>query len=214
VSRLIDVSVPIAADLPTWPGDPPIRIEPAKRIAAGDAANVSLLSLGNHTGTHVDPPSHFIEGGKTVDELDPNVFVGAAWVAHLPGARGEIESRDLERAGIPEGVERLLVKTPNSGRLRRGVPPLSSFVSLAPDAARWVVERGIRLVGVDYLSVERADAPKEHPVHRTLLSGGVVIVEGLDLSEALPGPCELMCLPLLVAGGDGAPARVFIRVSS
>jgi len=212
VSRLIDISVPVAADLPTWPGDPAIRIEPAKRIAAGDAANVSLLSLGNHTGTHMDPPSHFIEGGKAIDELDPQVFIGGAWIVHLPDARGEIGAADLERALIPDRTERLLIKTPNSGTLRPGRRFASGFASLGVDAARWVVERGVRLVGVDYLSVERADAPKEHPVHRTLLAAGVVIVEGLDLSSAPPGPCELLCLPLLVAAGDGAPARAFIRV--
>jgi arylformamidase len=212
VGRLIDISVPVAPDLPTWPGDPVIRIEPAKRIAKGDAANVSLLSIGNHTGTHVDPPSHFIEGGRSIDELDGGILIGSAWVTELPHARGEIHSAELERAEIPERTERLLLKTPNSGSLRRGAALVPDFACLAVDAARWVVDRGIRLVGVDYLSVERADAPKEHPVHRTLLSAGVIVVEGLDLSSAPPGLCELLCLPLLIAGGDGAPARAFIRL--
>lgn len=212
MGRLVDVSVPIAADLPTWPGDPVTTVEPAKRIAWGDASNVSLLSFGNHTGTHVDPPSHFLDGAASIDRLEPDLFVGPAWVVHLPDVRGEISSNELERAEVPEGTERLLVKTANSGTLRRGARVLSEFACLGLDAARWVVGRGIRLVGVDYLSVERADAPKEHPVHRTLLSAGVVIVEGLDLSAAPPGPCELLCLPLLIADGDGAPARVFIRL--
>lgn len=188
-------------------------MEPAKRIASGDASNVSLLCMGNHTGTHVDPPSHFIAGGRAIDELDPDLFLGPAWVAYLPDARGEIGATELERTGVPQGTERLLVKTPNSGALRRRAELLSEFACLSVDAARWIVERGISLVGVDYLSVERADAPKEHPVHRTLLSAGVVIVEGLDLSAAPPGPCELLCLPLLIAGGDGAPARALIRLS-
>ena len=212
MGRLIDISVPVAPDLPTWPGDPAIRIEPAKRIAGGDAANVSLLSVGNHTGTHVDPPSHFIEGGRSIDELDADILIGPAWVAELPEVRGEIHSAQLDEAGIPQGTERLLLKTANSGLLRRGAAFEPNFACLAEDAARWVLDRGSRLVGVDYLSVERADAPKEHPVHRTLLSAGVVIVEGLDLSFAPQGACELLCLPLLIAGGDGAPARAFIRL--
>ena len=212
LGRVIDVSVPIAPDLPTWPGDPAIRVEPAKRISAGDAANVSLLSLGNHSGTHVDPPSHFIEGGGTIDQIAPEVLVGPAWVVDLPDARGEIGPEELARQDIPTTAERLLLRTPNSGRLRRGAAFDASFACLGVEAARWLVERRVRLVGVDYLSVERADAPKEHPVHRTLLSAGVVVVEGLNLSAAPPGACELFCLPLLIAGGDGAPARVVIRL--
>lgn len=209
--RLIDVSVPVSPDLPTWPGDPAVEVRPAKRIARGDASNVSVLSLGNHTGTHVDPPSHFLEGARSADELDPEALVGPGWVADLPGATGEIGPAELEGAGVPPGIERLLLRTPNSGTLRPGAPVLASFACLSLGAARWVVDRGIRLIGVDYLSVERADAPKEHPVHRTLLAAGVVIVEGLDLSHAPAGPCEVLCLPLLLAGGDGAPARVFLR---
>jgi arylformamidase len=212
VARLVDVSVSISPDLPTWPGDPPVVVEPAKRIAAGDAANVSLLSMGSHTGTHVDPPSHFLEGGGTVEELEPDVLMGPAWVADLPGRTGEIGATELEAAGVPAGTERLLMKTSNSGSLVAGATVRDEFACLSAEAARWVVERGFRLVGVDYLSVERADAPKEHPVHRILLEAGVVIVEGLDLSEAPPGPCELLCLPLRLAGGDGAPARVFLRI--
>jgi arylformamidase len=107
----------------------------------------------------------------------------------------------------------VLLKTPNSGLLRPGAAFEPNFACLGVDAARWIVDRGLRLIGVDYLSVERMDAPEEHPVHRTLLSAGVVILEGLDLSAAPPGRCELLCLPLLIAGGDGAPARAFIRVS-
>jgi arylformamidase len=209
--RLIDVSLPISPGLPVWPGDPPISIEPAKRIARGDAANVSTLSLGNHTGTHVDPPSHFIEGGKSIDQIDPLALVGPAWVVEIPNATGEIGAEQLEASEIPLEAERLLVKTANSGTLRPGTAFRDDFACLSVEAARWCVERGLRLVGVDYLSVERLDAPKEHPVHRTLLTADVVVVEGLDLSRVPAGPCELMCLPLLVADGDGAPARAFVK---
>lgn len=212
MSKLIDVSVPIAEDLPTWPGDPTVRVEPAKRISRGDAANVSLISLGNHTGTHVDPPSHFVEGGASIDELSPDIFVGPAWVAHLPDVEGEISLAYLDAAGIPSDVERLLLRTSNSGKLRRGQPVLERFVTLSVEGARWAVQRGLKLVGIDYLSIERPDAPKEHPVHRTLLENGVIIVEGLDLSNVPEGEWELLCLPILLAGGDGAPARAFVRL--
>lgn len=212
MARLIDVSLPVSADLPVWPGDPAISVEPAKRIARGDAANVSLLSLGNHTGTHVDPPSHFIEGGRSIDQLDPLALLGPAWVIELADARGEVSAADLESAGIPRGAERLLIKTPNSGTLGPGKSFRENFACLSVGAAGWCVDRGLLLVGVDYLSIERRDAPKEHPVHRALLAAGVVIVEGLDLSQVPAGAGELMCLPLLVAGGDGAPARAFVKL--
>lgn len=212
MARLVDISLPISAELPVWPGDPAISIEPAKRIARGDAANVSLLALGNHTGTHVDPPSHFIEGGKSIDELDPVALVGPAWVVELPDAGGEIGAAELDSAGIPSEADRLLVKTPNSGTLGPGKRFREDFACLSVEAAGWCVGRRLWLVGIDYLSIERPDAPKEHPVHRTLLSAGVVIVEGLDLSRVPAGACELMCLPLLVAGGDGAPARAFVKL--
>lgn len=211
VVSLLDVSVPIAPDLPVWPSDPGIRVEPAKRISRGDGANVSLLTLGNHSGTHVDPPLHFIEGAAGVDELDLDALVGPAFVAHLPEARGELSAADLD-AVVPPDVERLLLRTRNSGTLAPGRPFGRDFVSLSAEAAGWAVGRRLRLVGIDYLSIERADPPRHHPVHTSLLREGIVIVEGLDLSEAPPGPCEVMCLPLRIRGADGAPARVLLRV--
>ena len=212
MAKLVDISLPLSAELPTWPGDPPIAVRPAKRRSRGDAANVSQLDFGNHSGTHVDPPNHFIDGGKAIDDLDPSIFVGPAWVADLPDARGEVSPSELEEAEIPAGVERLLIKTSNSGTLGPGASFRRDFVALSVEAARWAVERGLRLVGVDYLSVERFDAPLEHPVHRTLLAAGVIIVEGLDLTHVPAGWCELLCLPLLIAGGDGAPARAMVRL--
>lgn len=195
-----------------WPGDPGVSVEPAKRIARGDSSNVSLVSFGNHTGTHVDPPSHFIEGGRSIDQLEPEAFVGPAWVVDLPGAQGEIGRDELEAVNVPPATERLLIRTPNSGTLGPDMAFREDFACLSVGAAEWCVEQQLRLVGVDYLSVERAHAPREHPVHRTLLAAGVVIVEGLDLSQVPGGPCGLLCLPLLVSGGDGAPARAFVQL--
>lgn len=135
VARLIGVSLPISPDLTVWPGDPAIDIEPAKRIARGDAANVSLLAFGNHTGTHVDPPSHFIDGGKSIDQLDPHALMGPAWVVELAGARGEIGDGELESAKVPVDAERLLIKTANSGTLGPGKAFREDFACLSVTAA-------------------------------------------------------------------------------
>ncbi|MDP9343249.1 MAG: cyclase family protein [Actinomycetota bacterium] len=211
MTELIDVSLPIGPDLLTWPGDPGIEILPASRIADGDPANVSQLRLGSHTGTHVDPPVHFVEGGATADQLSLDVLVGDALVVELPEADGPIPRRDLEALAIPDGAARLLIKTPNS-RLwsRRPVEFPEHFGCLSADAARWVVERGIRLVGIDFLSIE-SSPEGTYPVHHTLLEAGVIILEGLDLAAVDPGEYRLTCLPLLIAGGDGAPARAVLR---
>src|SRR5437870_51535 len=164
MSRLVDISVPIAPDLPTWPGDPTIRIDPAKRIARGDAANVSQLSLGSHTGTHVDPPSHFLEGGPTIEQLDPAVLVGSARVADLRGAGTEIRPEELVSAAIPDGMERLLIKTSNSGRLRRGMTFDPTLRYLGVDVAQLLLAGGVRLVVADHLAEDRAEGPRAHPV--------------------------------------------------
>ncbi len=206
MGRIIDVSLGIGPDLLTWPGDPGVSVEPAARLERGDPANVSELRLGSHTGTHVDPPYHFIEGQPTVDGLPLATFFGRAIVADLTGAEA-IGAAELDALDLADGTERLLCKTRNSelwSRLPVAFP--DDYVAVSPDGARWLVDRGVRLVGVDFLSVER-DGPPDFPVHRTLLGAGAVIVEGLDLSAVRPGPYTLVCLPLKVVGGDGAPAR-------
>ncbi|MGH2674275.1 MAG: cyclase family protein [Actinomycetota bacterium] len=209
MKRIIDVSLPIGPDLLTWPGDPGIRIEAAKRIDRGDAANVSEFHLGSHTGTHIDPPVHFLPGHRSIEELDLAVFFGPAVVADLRGA-GEVGPAELYELDVPEGTERLLCRTRNSElwtRLPVRFP--EDYVAVTPDGARWVVDRGIRLLGVDFLSVEKLGTP-DHPVHRTLLGGGTVIVEGLDLSHVQPGGYTLACFPLRIKGGDGSPARAVL----
>jgi arylformamidase len=193
---IIDISRPIGPDTPVWPGDPPVLVEPVARIEAGDPAAVSRLELGTHTGTHVDPPAHFLPGGVTVDALPLDVLVGPAIVADLTAAPGPVDAGRLESQHLPEGTTRLLLKTG------------AADGAVTADGARWLVERGVRLVGADTLSIEPAIG--DYPVHRTLLGAGVVIVEGLDLSAVAAGPYQLVCLPLRITGGDGAPARAVL----
>lgn len=207
-----DVSLPLGPRLTIWPGDPPVLVEPWLATTTGAAANVSRLELGSHSGTHVDAPSHLFAAAASVDQLSLDALIGPAWLADLSQVARTITAADLDAAAIPTACHRLLLRMRNSAMWSdAGHAFRSDFVALHPSAAAWLVERGVRLVGVDYLSVEGYDAPAELPVHRTLLRSGVVIVEGLVLSEPPPGWYELICLPLRVAGCDAAPARVVLR---
>jgi arylformamidase len=208
---MVDITLPIGPDMLVWPGDPPVVVEAVSRIEDGDQANVSELRLGSHTGTHVDPPAHFLPDGATVDRLPLDALVGEAVVADLTGAAGPIGPAELDRLWLPATTTRLLLKTANSA-LWHGSGPIAfpdHYVALSPEGAAWLVERGVRLVGTDFLSIEERDAPG-HPTHHTLLRAGVVILEGLDLFAVEPGSYTLVCLPLKVAGGDGAPARAVL----
>jgi arylformamidase len=213
VDRIIDVSLPIAPDLLTWPGDPGIRIDPAKRLDRGDSSNVSELHLGSHTGTHIDPPIHFLAGERSIDRVGLEVFFGPAVVADLRES-DRIGPDELDGVNLPDRTERLLCRTRNSDLWAR-LPDLDfpqDYVAVTPEGARWIVDRGIRLVGVDFLSVEKSGTPG-HPVHTTLLGGGTIIVEGLNLSEVEAGPYTLACFPLRIVGGDGSPARAVLIAS-
>ena len=210
--RIIDVSVPVSQSTPTYPGDPHVEIEQWAALERGDAANVSMLHFGAHTGTHVDAPAHFIEGASRVESLPLDILVGEARVVEISDDVRAIEARHIMSESLG-GATRVLFKTRNSafwantsGGFR------TDFTYIAPDAARALVEFGVRLVGVDYLSVERF-RPERFDTHTTLLSSGVVIVEGLDLREVRAGTYELICLPLRITGGsgDGAPARAVLR---
>ncbi|MGH8991380.1 MAG: cyclase family protein [Acidimicrobiia bacterium] len=210
MGAVIDITLPIRTGQLSWPGDPPVCVNPWFRLADGDPADVSEVRLGSHTGTHVDPPSHFLAGGATVDELPLDALVGPARVVDLTGRPGPVGSADLEALDLPAGTDRLLMKTDNSRRWPERLDTFpDDYVALSPAGAAWMVERGVRLVGADFLSVEVPDAPG-HPTHVTLLSAGVIILEGLDLSAVAPGPYQLVCLPLLLAGCDGAPARAIL----
>jgi arylformamidase len=202
---LIDVTLPISDKLPVWPGDPPVHIT---RVT-DDLSMLSGLSMSCHAGTHVDAPAHFLRGGVGVDALPLDVLIGPAWVVRFAG-RCPIMASMLAEAAIPTGTVRLLISTANSDRVSEAFDPDS--VALAPDAAAWLLDHGIRLVGIDGPSIEAYDAPGD-PVHRKLLAAGVIIVENLALAGVAPGAHELTCLPLRIAGCDGAPARVVLATS-
>jgi arylformamidase len=209
--RIYDVTVPISELMPVWPGDPPVKIERVSELAGGAPFNVSRLHLGSHTGTHVDAPFHFVQRGLTVDKLPLDALVGPALVLDLEDLPGRtIQALDLAGLHPPRSATRLLLKTRNSiFWADRQNEFEQAYVHLDVKAAEWLVRRGVRLVGLDYLSVE-AFHSTTYGVHRTLLEAGLVVVEGLNLSDVPEGPCQLVCLPLKIEGGDGAPARVLV----
>jgi len=194
--------------MPVFLGDPPVRIELAQAIAEGASCNVTRLDMGAHTGTHVDAPVHFIEGGSGADALPLEALIGPAWVVDGTRLTGEIDEGALDGLDIPDDESRLLFKTPNSALWDRDAFS-DGFIGLTDGAARALAARGIALVGADYLSI--APHGKAAPTHYALLKAGVVIVEGLDLREVDPGPYDLVCLPLRIVGCDGAPARALLH---
>ncbi len=205
--KIYDVSVPLRADMPTYDGEAGPVLDFRSLLSRGDSMTISALSLGSHTGTHVDAPAHFLDGAPAVDSLPLDALVGPAYVAEF-GGDTHITSADLDSMAIPADCRRLLFKTRNS-RLWDDLSFHTDFIALATDTARALVERDIRLVGIDYLSIERFHA-SPHEVHETLLASGVVILEGLDLRRVAPGPYLLVCAPLNVVGAEGAPARTFL----
>ena len=209
MSEIIDISVPVLPGMPVWPGDGDFRIVPVKRMAAGDKNNLSRLDCGVHTGTHVDAPWHFLEDGNTAEQLPLNAMIGEAFVAYLQEV-DVITADTLAQLALPGSTTRLLLRTRNSELWETGVTEFrKDFVALTSDAAQWLVDQGIHLIGVDYLSVHRyGDGPLTHQI---LLRAGIVIVEGLNLAGVAPGKYELICLPLRLDGADGAPARAVLR---
>jgi arylformamidase len=204
--RLIDVTVALHPAIPRFGNRPPApSSEPLRSQARGDRSNSSRLCMSSHHATHVDAPAHFIPGGATVDQLPLDALVGPARVFELSAQR---TAADLDALDWPPGTERVLFRTPNSARWDE--PTFyADYVAVAPDAARWLVARGVRLVGIDYLSIETYEPPSPD-THLTLLGAGVVVLEGLDLRHVTPGPYTLLCLPLKFLGADGAPARTLL----
>jgi arylformamidase len=210
-SEYIDVSLNVSPTMLTWPSDPGVEVLPHSRIAEGKSANVSDVHLGSHTGTHIDPPLHFIAEGTPIDLVSLDALIGSAVVADMRHVERDIGHAELDALDLPPKVERILFKTRNSELWREESPAFpESYVALTADGADWMVENDIRLVGIDFLSIEHRGTPG-HPTHMKLLGAGIVIVEGLNLLEVEPGNYHLTCLPLKLAGGDGGPSRAVLR---
>ena len=199
-SEWIDISVPLKTNMVHWPDNPPVRIERALDLTKGDGANVSKISMGSHTGTHMDAPVHFVQSGKGIDRLPMSVAIGRARVIHIEDTVS-IKPGELVPHKIRKG-ERILFKTGNSPRCWQTDSFTTDFVHLTAEGARFLIDRGVKMVGIDYLSIGgyKVDGSE---THRYLLEAGVWIVEGLDLSQVEPGEYILVCLPLKILGGDG-----------
>src|SRR5262249_5486979 len=191
-----------------YPGNPEFEISPVKQIAKGDSSNNSRLVMGTHTGTHVDAPKHFFDDRPGVESLSLDLLIGRARVIDMP-VRGGITEKDLAAAGLREDI-RVLLRTPNSKLWSSKKEFSPEYTHLTEDGAKFLVDQGVKVVGVDYLSVEQFHKPGA-PAHHALLGSGIIIIEGLNLSDAEAGRYEMYCLPLRIAGADGAPARVVLK---
>ncbi len=207
--KIFDISLPISPDLPIWPDDPPLQLQRIESMDEGAECNLTSISMSAHTGTHVDAPHHFLNDRRTVDALPLEILTGPAYVLHLPEHVSAITAEVLSSAALPPRTVRLLFRTRNSALWQQPASGFQAdFVAVTPDGAEWLVEHGIRLVGIDYLSV----APFRQAVstHQILLRAGIIALEGLDLSQVPQGSYVLYCLPLNLVGSDGAPARAIL----
>ena len=207
--RTYDITLTISPDLVVWPDDPPVEITRTSKIEEGAESNVTRINMSVHTGTHIDAPYHFLEDGGSVEDVPISLLTGRAYVYHLPDDVDLITLDLVENSPIPPRTKRVLFKTRNSNIWNSNPKTFDqNYVALAPDAAEYLIKRGVKLVGVDYLSV--AQFTDTTPTHQVLLSAGVVVVEGLNLSEVSQGRYTLYCLPLKIAGSDGAPCRAIL----
>jgi arylformamidase len=207
--KIFDISVAIHPKFPVWPGDPQVVLERYRKLSNGDASNDSRLACSVHSGTHLDAPAHFIENGATVEQLPLGMLVGTATVVEFPEI-DMITPDLLETQKLDSQTERLLLKTKNSNLWTDPDHEFNpDFVALSAESARWIVNSGIKLVGIDYLSIQMFK-DVEPLTHRILLEADIIILEGLNLREVEPGEYQLICLPLKLAGSDGAPARTIL----
>ncbi|GAB7016824.1 cyclase family protein [Methanogenium cariaci] len=207
----IDISLPLGLNIPIWPNSEGITVIRTQNLDNGDPSNNSRIIADVHTGTHIDAPLHYIKEGKSVDEINTDVLIGPTFVAEFPN-QAIVTKKDLEMANIPENTERLLIKTQNSQLLTKGDKFTENFVGLSSDAAQWVVNKEIRLIGIDYLSIQPYSG--FHKTHEILLKEDIVIVEGLNLTDVMTGIYQLICLPIKIEGAEGAPARAILVKTS
>ena len=207
MSRIYDISVPIRSGGLVYPGNPEIEISLQQAVAKGAGANVSFIRFGSHTGTHADAARHFFDDGQTVDMIPLERLIGPALLLSFPDDLRAVGAADLQKHDI-KGHKRILLRTRNSALLSQR-EFVRDYTYLAPDGAQYLVDNGVELVGIDYLSIEQFHSG-HHKTHRTLLAKSVVILEGLDLSVPAPGAYQLICLPLRIEGCDGAPARAVL----
>lgn len=207
--KIHDISVNLSQQMPIWPGDPKIYLERISKIEEGAAVNLTRLDMGVHTGTHIDAPYHFFANGAKVDALPLDLLVGPAQVISLPQGIKKIDAETVEKVKIPADCRRLLFKTANSDLWARGDDQFRpDYVALTRDGAEALIQRGLKVIGIDYLSVASYD--QLTPTHLVLLGAGVIVIEGLDLSKVDDGQYTLVCLPLKLEGTEGAPARAIL----
>jgi len=206
--KIIDISAPLSGNIPIWPGSHGFSQIQRNSISDGCQANVTIINMDIHVGTHIDAPFHFLMEGKTIDKIPLNELCGDAFVLD---ARNEEKITEMVLIGgnIPQNTKRLLIKT-NNGYWWKQKSFNQSYVGLSADGAQWLVDNGIKLIGIDYLSVASFD--EVQIVHEILLNKDIIIVEGLDLTEPNQGNYEFSCLPLKMVKADGAPARATLRV--
>lgn len=208
--KFFDISLPIYTGMVCWPGHPPVLVERFREIETGASSNASRLEMSVHSGTHVDAQRHFLLDGATIEQLLPDLLIGSAQLVEFSENIQIISDELLQYAGILPDVKRLLLKTRNSSQWAlQGRSFNPDFVALTPEAALWIVERGIHTLGIDALSIAKFHEPG-HRTHLILLKAGVAVIEGLDFHAVPPGKYQLVCLPLKLVGSDGAPARAYL----
>ena len=207
--KIHDITLTIREGMPVWPGDPPVQLHRMSKIEEGANANVSFIAMGVHTGTHVDAPYHFLMEGKYVDALSLDILIGQAVVVGIDPSITEINQSVVQALDLKSGVTRILFKTRNSLYWQENKAEFQpDFVGISEDGALELVNRGIKLVGIDYLSI--APYKRSRPTHEVLLKAELVVIEGVDLSQVKPGEYRFYCLPLKLSQTDGAPARVLL----
>lgn len=207
--KIHDITLTITPNLVTWPGDPKVILERVSKIEDGANANVSHLDLGVHTGTHMDAPVHFLQGQAGIETLDLNVLIGPVLIIEVPDSVPVINASFLKSIDWSKDTQRVLFKTRNSHYWEVDDQEFHrDFVAINADGARYLIEKEVKLIGIDYLSI--SPWKQSRPVHQAFLKAGVIILEGIDLSKVVAGRYQLCCLPMKLGGSDGAPARVVL----